>query len=139
MSTGEKSSSISIVICGLIPRDESLCVNRGLIKDVNRILEYLCLKHILSFIDHSNCWSLQNGNLDPSLSFRDCLHLIEEGNLKLIKLIINSIALTNNAYLSSSTGKKYSFVDTCKNKVPVSFASILNEADFPTLSLPVQA
>ena len=62
----EKSSSINVFICGLIPRDESLFVNRVLIKDVNRILKYLCLKPDFSFIDQSNGWTLPNGDLDPS-------------------------------------------------------------------------
>ena len=38
------------------------------------------------------------GDLDHSLFFRDSLHLIEKGNVKLAKLIINSIALTNNMF-----------------------------------------
>ena len=38
----EKSSSVNVFICGLISRDESWSENRVLIKDVNRILKYLC-------------------------------------------------------------------------------------------------
>ena len=59
--------------------------------------------------------------------------------MKLAKLIINSIALTNNIYFSSKTGKKDSDSDACKNKVPVSFVLTLNEADFPPLSPPVHS
>ena len=65
----KKSSSIKVLICGLIPRDESWSVNRVLIKDVNRIFKYLYLKHDFSFIDQSNGWILPNGDLDPSLFF----------------------------------------------------------------------
>ena len=36
----EKSSSVKVFICKLIPRDESWSVNRVLIKDVNRTLKY---------------------------------------------------------------------------------------------------
>ena len=53
---------------------------------------------IFHFIDQSNGWTLPNGDLDPSLFFKDSLHLIEEGNVKLAKLIISSIALTNNMF-----------------------------------------
>ena len=92
----ERSSRINVFICGLIPGGESWSVNRVLIKDVNKFLKYLCLKHDFSFIGQSNGWALPNGDLDSSLFFRDSLHLIEEGNVKLAKLIVNSIALTNN-------------------------------------------
>ena len=61
------------------------------------------------------------------------------GNVKLAKLIIDSIALTNNIYFSSNTDKTYSYNDTCKNKVPVSFTLTLNETDFPLLSPLVHA
>ena len=113
----------------MILRDESWYVNRVLIKDVNRILKYLYLKHDFSFIDQSNCWILSNGDLDSSLFFRDPRHLIEE----------NSIALTNNIYFSSNTGKRYSYSDTCKNDASVCFALTLNEADFPPLPPTIHA
>ena len=95
----EKSSNISVFICGLIPRDESWSVNRVLIKDITGILKYLCLKHDFSFIDQSNGrtsngWTFTNGDLNPSLFFGDSLHLIEQENFKLAKLITNSIPLT---------------------------------------------
>ena len=133
----EKSSSINIFVCGLIARDKNWSVNKVLIKHDNRILKYLCLKHDFSFIDQSNGWTLPDGNLDPSLFFRDSLHLIKEGNVKLAKLIFNSIALTNNIRFSSNTGQTYSYCDTCKNKASISFALKLNEANFPTLSPPI--
>ena len=92
----EKFSSVNVFVFGSIPRDESWHVNRVLIKNVFRILKYLCLKHYFSYIDQSNGWTLANGDLDLSLFFRDSLHLVEEGNVKLAKLFINSITLTNN-------------------------------------------
>ena len=42
------------------------------------LLKYLCLKHDFSYIDQSNGWTLPNSDLDPSLFFRDSLHLVEE-------------------------------------------------------------
>ena len=102
-------------------------------------MKYLSLKHDFSFIDQSNGWTLPNDDLDPSLFFRDSLHLNEEGSVRLTKLIINSIALTNSIYFSSNTSKRYSYSDTCKNEASFSFALTLNEADFPPLSPPIQA
>ena len=136
---GEKSSNINVFIWGLILRDESWSENRVLIKDVNRTLKYLCLKLDFSFIDQSNGWTLANGHLDPSLFFRDSLHLIEKGYAKLAKLTTNSIALTNNIWFSPNTGKRNSYSDTCKNKASISFALTLNEADFPPLLPPIHA
>ena len=102
-------------------------------------MKYLCLKHDFSFIEQSNGWTLPNGDVDHSLFFRDSVHLIEAGNVKLAKFIINSIALTNNIYFSSNSDKRYSYSDTCKNKASISFALALNEADLTPLSPPTHA
>ena len=108
-----KNPAVSTVfVCGLTPRDESWSVNRVLLKDVIRILKSLCLKHDFSFIDQSNAWTLSNVDLGPSLFLRDSLHLIEEGNIKLAKLIIYSITLTNNICSSTNTGERNSYNDT---------------------------
>ena len=135
----DESSNINVFIYKLISRYESWSVNTVLIKEVNRILEYLCSKHDFSFVNQSNGWTLPNGDIDVSLFFRDFLHLIEVGNVKFSKLIIDSVALTNDIYFSSNTGKMYSYSGTCKNKVPVSFALTLNETYFPHFSPLVHA
>ena len=46
----EEANNIKVFICGLTPRDDSWFLNRVLIKDINRILEYLCLNQDFSFI-----------------------------------------------------------------------------------------
>ena len=76
------------------------------------MLKYLYSKHDFSYVYQSNGWTLLNANLGPSLLLRDYLHLIEQGNVKLAKLIINSIALTNNKCFSSNTVERYSYSDT---------------------------
>ena len=78
------------------------------------------------------------GLYQMAIFFRDSFHLIEDGNVKLAKLIINSKAPTN-IYFSSNTGKMYSYSDTGKSKALVSFALTLNEADFHPLSPPIHA
>ena len=98
-----------VKISGLIPRDDSWSVCRVLMKIV----------------------------INPSLFFRDSLHLTEEENVKFAKLIVNSIALTNNICFSSNTGKRYSYNDTCKNKSSISFDLTLSEAAFPPSSPPI--
>ena len=69
--------------------------------------------------------------------FRDSLYLIEEGNVKLAKLIVNSVALANYLYLSTNTGKRYSYSNRYKNKASVSFALTLFETDFTPFSRPI--
>ena len=54
-SLHENSSNVNVFICRLIPRDESWSANRALIKGVNRIFKYLCLKHDFSYTDRRNC------------------------------------------------------------------------------------
>ena len=49
----EKFSSVRVFISRLIPKEENGSVNRVLIKDINRILKYLCLKQDFS-LDQSN-------------------------------------------------------------------------------------
>ena len=96
--------------------------------------------HDFSFTDQSNGWTLPNDDLESSLFFLwDSLHLTEEGKVKLAKLIISSVALRNNIYFLSNTGKRYSYSDTCKNKVSVSFPLTLNEAESPSLPPPIHA
>ena len=58
-------------------------------------------------------------------------------SIKLAKLIISFIALTNSIYFLSNSGKTYSCSDISKNKVPVSFVLTLVETNFPHLSQPV--
>ena len=79
------------------------------------------------------------GLYQMAIFFRNSFHLIEDGNVKLAKLIINSKAPANIIYFPSNTGKMYSYSDTGKSKALVSFALTLNEADFHPLSPPIHA
>ena len=97
------------------------------------------MKHEFSFIDESNGSTLPNSYLAPSLFFKDSPHLIEEKNFNLVKLIINSIVLTNNICFSSNAGKTYSYSNTWKNKASISVALTLNKADFPPLTQLIHA
>ena len=45
------------------------------------------------------------------------LHLVEEGNVKIAKLIIDSVALTNNPWFSFNTNQSYSYIDTFLKKI----------------------
>ena len=84
----------NIFICGLLPRDEYVSVNRVIIDEINDLLSFKCSVNNFHFIDQSKGWTLDNGTLDFSLFYSDGLHLIEKGNLKLGKSILKAIDST---------------------------------------------
>ena len=84
-----KSNTVNIIKCGLIPRDECWSINRLFISRVNDILKYECHKNGFVFIVQDHSWTLLNGSLDCSLFFKDSLHLVEQGNVKLAKSSVN--------------------------------------------------
>ena len=73
----------SIYISGLLPRDESWSVNRVTIDEINKSLQFQCIREGFIYIDQSICWTYKNGELDPILFYKDSLHLVEKGNVKL--------------------------------------------------------
>ena len=113
-----QSTNPNIFICGLLPGDESLSINRLTINEVNNLLQSKCLVKIFHFINQNNGWKLNNGTLGLSLFYSDALHLVEKGNLKLGGSILKAIDSNSNA-------------NPCKNAVSFS----LNECDFPPLYL----
>ena len=124
LSLKKKYEHINVTVCGLLPRDESWSVNRLNIKEINNYLCYKCNSIDVKFIDQCN-WILQNGSLNPSFYFSDKLHLIEEGNTKLAKLIFDSINPKKNKGTSVS-------MSTTLFRSNKDFN--LNEEDFPPLS-----
>ena len=85
-----KYHPIAVFVCGLLPRDNNLSINRVYIDKINN---YLCSKSKLNginFINHTD-WTLRDGSLKPNLFYADKLHLIEEGNAKLSVSIYHSI------------------------------------------------
>ena len=87
-----KTGSITLTfICGLLPRDECLSINRVIIDKINDLLSFTCSVNNFHFIDQSNRWTLSNGKLDFSLFYSDGLHLVEKGNLQLGKSILKAI------------------------------------------------
>ena len=79
-----KSNTVNI-ICGLMPHDECWLVNRLLINKVNGILKYECHRNGFVFVVQDYGWTLPNESLNCSLFYKDSLHLVEQGNVKLAK------------------------------------------------------
>ena len=113
----------NIFICGLLPRDEYVSINRVIIDEINDLLSFKCSVNNFHFIDQSKGWTLDNGTLDFSLFYSDGLHLVQKGNLKLGKSILKAID-------STITGSKIPI--RYKNTV-CSTDFNLNLEDFPTL------
>ena len=130
----KRYSGIDVRVCGLIPRDESCSVNRRLINEVNKILKYQCNINGFTFIFQDHGWAFANGSLDCSLLYKDLLHLIEQGSIKLAKSITLTITSRYKDIILSSTNGNTSYSDITKQKVQSTISFSLNEHDFPPLS-----
>ena len=84
----------NIFICGLLPRDEYVSINRVIIDEINGLLSFKCSVNNFHFIDPSNRWTSDNGALDFSLFYSDDLHLVQKGNLEYGKSILKAIDST---------------------------------------------
>ena len=117
---------MNIIIFSLIPRDECWSVNRLLINKVNDILKYECHKNGFVFIVQDHGWTLLNGSLDCFLFYKDSLHLVEQGNVKLAKSIVSTLTPQINQINFHSDVSKQSF--------PASISFSFKEDDFPPLT-----
>ena len=67
----------NIFICGLLPRDEYVSINRVIIDEINDLLSFKCSVNNFHFIDQSKGWTLDNSTLDFSLFYSDGLNLVQ--------------------------------------------------------------
>ena len=95
LSLRRKNSQLNVFVCGLLPRNDSWSVNRVYVKEVNDLLCYKCDLNGISFIKQDD-WISHDGSLKRKLFYRDNLHLIEEGNVKLSKSISDAINPNNH-------------------------------------------
>ena len=101
-------------MCGLIPRDECWSVNRLLINKVNDILKYECHKNGFAFIVQDHGWTLPKESLDCFLFYKDSLHLVEQGNVKLAESIVST--------LTPQINQINLYSDVSKQSVPASIS-----------------
>ena len=89
----EKLSSVQVLVTALIQRDLTETFRRDKIKKVNRILKRMCRTKFdnVHFMKQASGWVLDDGLLDESLYHTDHLHLIEAGNRKFSKSIIEAL------------------------------------------------
>ena len=83
-------SWVNLIICDILPHDNSWTVDQVSTKEVNHILKWKCYKSSYTFVSYDIGWSLSNGSLNAHLYYSDRLHLVEKGNLNLAEPIFNS-------------------------------------------------
>ena len=66
-----KYGSISIFICGILPRNYNWYVTRVYIREVNNILKTKCSQSCFTFICPDSNWTFSNGSLDSDLFYLD--------------------------------------------------------------------
>ena len=62
-------SCVNVLICGILPRDDSWSVNRASIKEENQILKLKCSESVCFCYDSG--WTLANGSLNTDLYYSD--------------------------------------------------------------------
>ena len=93
---------INVAICSLIPRHDTWSINRIYINEVNNDLLYKCKQNGFTFVDQKD-WALQDGSLRPNFFYVHKLHLVEDGNAKLVESIVNAINTNVNNYKHATT------------------------------------
>ena len=89
----KQKPKVSIVVCGILPRDLYPSSRRDKIDEINdELFEYISYSEELRdeyvyFLAPEKGWTMKGGQLDESLYFTDHLHLVEEGDEKLAKAI----------------------------------------------------
>jgi len=89
----KKKPEVSIIVCGILPRDLYPSLRRDKIDEVNdELFEYISYSEELQdeyvyFLPPGKGWTTKGGQLDEALYFSDHLHLIEEGDEKLAKSV----------------------------------------------------
>ena len=101
---------------------------------MNEILKYQCNINGFTFIFQDHGWTFANGSLDCSLFYKDLLHLIEQGNIKLAKSITLTITSRYKDINLSSTNSNTSYSDITRQEVQSTISFSLNVDDFPPLS-----
>ena len=105
-----------------------------LIDKVNDILKYEFHKNGFVFIVQDHEWTLPNGSLDCSLFYKDSLHLVEQGNVKLAKSIVSTLTARSNQINFSSKNRNTLYSDVSKQYVPGSISFSFMEDDFSPLT-----
>ena len=92
----KRMNHLKIVTNGILPRDEKNTARRQKLFIVNELLESKYTNYVntdIHYLSLDGDWIRKNGCLDISLFYKDNLHLIEKGYLKLALSIKRKISL----------------------------------------------
>ena len=122
LSAQAQCQNAKVVIIPLLPRDTKNSLRRGNINVINTLLLSKCSKHNLYTFKHQLGWLNIDRSLNMSLFYKDCLHLIKNGNELLAKEILCS-------YKSLKIKPHNSSIRSFKDETLFS----LNDSEFPLL------
>ena len=108
--------------------------HRLLINKVDDTLKYECHKNDFVFTVQDHGWTLPNGSLGCFLFYKDSLHLVEQGNVKLAKSIVSTLTPQNNQINFSFKNRNTLYSDVSKQSVPATIFFSFKEDDFPPLT-----
>ena len=122
LSAQAQCQNAKVVIIPLLPYDTKNSLRRGNINVINTLLLSKCSKHNLYTFKHQLEWLNIDRSLNMSLFYKDCLHLIKNGNELLAKEILCS-------YKSLKIKPHNSSIRSFKDVTSFS----LNDSEFPLL------
>ena len=84
--------NIEIIVSGLLPRDIHWSTRRVKINETNDYLRDYCKKFKkMTFMRQDPDWTLPDNSLSMELCYKDHLHLNENGNMKFLQSIIETL------------------------------------------------
>ena len=84
--------NIEITVSGLLPRDIHWSTRRVKINETNDYLRDYCKKSKkMTLMRQDQDWTFPGNSLNMELYYKDHFHLIENGNMKFSKLIIETL------------------------------------------------
>ena len=94
-------------------------------------LEYHKNAFVFKVWDHG--WTAPNRSFDCFLFCKDSRHLLEQGNVKLAKSIVSTLAAQSNQINSSVKIRNTLYSDVSKQSVSATISLSFKEEDFPPL------
>ena len=103
-SISHRYPNIEVIVSGLLQRYIHWSTRRAKINKTNHCLKDYCERlKTMTFMRQDLDWTLPDNSLNMELYYKDLLHLIENGNIKFSKLIIEALQDVLSPQLSQSS------------------------------------
>ena len=103
-SISHRYPNIEVIVSGLLQRYIHWSTRRAKINKTNHYLKDYCERlKTMTFMHQDLDWTLPDNSLNMELYYKDLLHLIENGNIKFSKLIIEALQDVLSPQLSQSS------------------------------------